>query len=213
VADDPGGGLVIRAVVLDIGQVLERNDGSLFPAPFEQRHGLAPGAVVEAISQMERDPRIGEATERDTRDHWQRALALDDAQADELMADMWRWYVGELDQELFDWFAGHRPARLTGIVSNSNPGAREAERGWGFEAITDDIVYSHEVGLCKPDPRIYALAAERLGVRPEEIVFLDDVEINVAAAREAGWHAVQHVSTPTSIREIEQIIEEQSVRY
>ena len=91
------------------------------------------------------------------------------------MADYWRWYVGTLDQELFDWFAGQRPARKTGIVSNSGPGAREAERCWGFEEITDDIVYSHEVGLRKPDPRIFVLAAERLGVRPDEIVFLDDV--------------------------------------
>ena len=82
------------------------------------------------------------------------------------MADYWRWYVGTLDQELFDWFAAQRPARKTGIVSNSGPGAREAERCWGFEGITDDIVYSHEVGLLKPDPRIFALAAERLGVQP-----------------------------------------------
>jgi putative hydrolase of the HAD superfamily len=128
------------------------------------------------------------------------------------MADMWRWYVGELDQEMFHWFAGQRPARLTGIVSNSNPGAREAERCWGFEAITDDLVYSHEVGLRKPDPRIYAVAAERLGVLPHEIVFLDDVEVNVEAARAAGWHAVAHVTTPASIREVERIIEEQALR-
>ena len=49
------------------------------------------------------------------------------------MADYWRWYVGTLDQALFDWFAAQRPARKTGIVSNSGPGAREAERRWGFE--------------------------------------------------------------------------------
>jgi HAD superfamily hydrolase (TIGR01509 family) len=201
---------MIRAVVLDIGQVLEFNDDTLFPAPFERRHGLAPGAVIESIARMEIDPRIGEATERQTRDHWQRDLGLDDDGADELMTDMWRWYVGELDQEMFDWFAGQRPARLTGIVSNSNPGAREAERCWGFEAVTDDIVYSHEVGLRKPDPMIYALAGDRLGVRPHEIVFLDDIEANVVAAREAGWHAVLHRSTPASIRDLERIIEEQS---
>jgi len=201
---------MIRAVVLDIGGVLEVIDGRVFPGPFEQRYGLPAGAVVAAIEGMEKDPRIGQATVEETREHWLRELGLDDVQADELMADFWRWYVGTLDQEMFGWFASQRPARLTGIVSNSNPGAREAEVCWGFEAITDDIVYSHEVGLRKPDPAIYELAASRLGVRPEEIIFVDDIEANVEAARTAGWHALVHVTTPATIREVERIIEEQA---
>jgi FMN phosphatase YigB (HAD superfamily) len=201
---------VIRAVVLDIGSVLEIIDDSVFPEPFERRHGLETGAVVAAIQRLPEHAGLGGVTEHETRDHWHRELGLSDAQADELMADFWRWYVGELDQELFDWFAAQRPERLTGILSNSHSGAREAERRWGFEGITDDIVYSHEVGLQKPDPRIYALTAERLGVRPSEVVFLDDVEGHVEAAREAGFHAVVHRSTPESIRELERIIAEQA---
>ena len=166
---------MIRAVVLDIGSVLEVIDDSVFPAPFEARYGLPTGAVHEA-SRFPGNAGIGELSEARVRAHWREQLALSDAQVDELMADYWRWYVGTLDQQLFDWFAAQRPARKTGILSNSGPGAREAERCWGFEEITDDIVYSHEVGLQKPDPRIFALAADRLGVRPDEIVFLDDVE-------------------------------------
>ena len=204
--------VMIRAVVLDIGSVLEVIDDTVFPAPFEHRHGLPAGAVHEGAATIPGDAGVGEVSEAQVRAHWRQHLALTDAQADELMADYWRWYVGTLDQELFDWFAGQRPARKTGILSNSGPGAREAERCWGFEEITDDIVYSHEVGLRKPDPRIYVLAAERLGVRPDEIVFLDDVPGNVEAAREAGWHAVVHRTTSESIREVERIIEERSLR-
>jgi putative hydrolase of the HAD superfamily len=146
-------------------------------------------------------------TEAETRAHWQRRLGLTDDQVDELVADQWRWYVGTLDQTLFDWFARARSRGLkTGIVSNSGPGAREAERHYGFEAITDDIVYSHEVGLRKPDPEIFALATSRLGVRTGEVVFLDDVPANVDAARAAGWHAVLHEATARSIEQIEAII-------
>lgn len=78
--------------------------------------------------------------------------------------------------------------------------------GTGFETITDDIVYSHEVGLAKPDPAAYELTTRRLGVEPGEVLFLDDVEANVDAARAFGWHAVLHVDTATSIREMEEII-------
>jgi|1186.fasta_scaffold01512_6 epoxide hydrolase-like predicted phosphatase len=203
---------MIRAVVLDIGSVLEIIDDLVFPAPFEQRHGLVPGSVHAGAASLPGNAGTGELTEPEIRAHWQQHLRLRDAEVDELMADYWRWYVGSLDQVLFDWFVAQRPRFRTGIVSNSGPGAREAERCWGFEEITDDIVYSHEVGLLKPDPRIFALAAERLGVLPEEVVFLDDVEANVDAARASGWHAVQHRSTPESIREMERIVDEQAGR-
>ena len=197
--------MTIKAVVFDIGSVLEVIDDSVFPAPFELRHGLAAGAVL-GVPEWPGDPGIGELSEAEVRAHWQQHLALSDEHADELMADYWTWYCGTLDRELFDWFAAQRPHRKTAILSNSGPGAREAERVWGFEDVTDDIVYSHEVGLRKPDPAIYALAAERLGVAPYEVLFLDDVSANVEAAREAGWHGVLHVDTATSIRELEAVI-------
>jgi len=197
---------MIMAFVLDIGSVFEVTDDSILPGQFERHHGLAPGSVAAACD-WPADPLVGAMTEAETRAHWQRRLGLTDDQVDELVADQWRWYVGTLDQTLFDWFARARSRGLkTGIVSNSGPGAREAERHYGFEAITDDIVYSHEVGLRKPDPEIFALATSRLGVRTGEVVFLDDVPANVDAARAAGWHAVLHEATARSIEQIEAII-------
>src|SRR3954471_20594778 len=198
---------MIRAVVLDIGSVLEIIDDLVFPAPFEQRHGLVPGSVHAGAASLPGNAGRGELTEAQIRAHWQQHLHLTDAQAEELMADYWRWYVGSLDQVLFDWFVAQRPRFRTGIVSNSGPGAREAERCWGFEEITDDIVYFHEVGLLKPDPRIFLLAAERLGARPEEVVFLDDVDGHVEAARAVGYWGVVHRSTPESVAEVHAVIE------
>jgi epoxide hydrolase-like predicted phosphatase len=204
--DDGRINTVIKAVVFDIGSVLEMIDPGVFPAPFESRHRLAPGSVA-AAADFAGDPGLGELTEAEVRAHWQQRLGLSGAQADELMADYWRWYLGVLDQPLVDWFAAVRGRGLrAGILSNSGPGAREVERVWGFEAMTDDIVYSHEVGVAKPDPAVFELTAARLGVAPGEIVLLDDVEANVEAARAAGWHAVLHEETARSIAELERII-------
>ena len=197
---------MIRAVVLDIGSVLEVIDDRVFPVPFEQCHGLAAGSVREA-SDFPGDPGLGEISEAQVRAHWQGRLGIDDRAADELMADYWRWYAGTLDRRLYDWFAGIRARGLTAaILSNSGSGAREAERHHGFEQITDVIFYSHEIGLRKPDPEVYGLVTERLDVAPGEIVFLDDVPQAVAAARAAGWHAVRHEDTERSIAAIEAII-------
>ena len=196
----------IRAVVFDIGSVLEIIDDAVFPAPAERRLGLAPGSIAAGLSALPGDAMLGEVSMEQVRDEWQRVLDLDDLAVDELVEDYWRWYVGTLDQPLMDWFSRQRPGRKTGILSNSGPGARERERPHGFEEITDDIVYSHEVGLAKPDPAAYELATRRLSVKPHEVLFLDDVEANVEAARAFGWHAVRHVDTVTSIQEMEQIL-------
>lgn len=199
--------MAIRAVVLDIGGVLEIVDDDVFPAPAERRLGLAAGAIVRGLAGLPGDAVVGEVTEHQVRAEWQRALDLDDRQVDALVDDFWRWYVGTLDRQLFDWFAGQRPARLTAILSNSGPGARERERCHGFEDVTDDIVYSHEVGLAKPDPAAYELVTRRLRVEAGEVLFLDDVEANVVAAQALGWHAVLHRETASSIAEMERIIE------
>ena len=62
------------------------------------------------------------------------------------------------------------------------------------------ILVSGEVGLIKPDPRIFALLIERFGIDPQHAVYVDDVEANIAAARPFAIHAI-HFTTPERLRE------------
>ena len=92
-------------------------------------------------------------------------------------------------------------------MSNSFVGAREREQAaYGFEDLVEEIVYSHEVGFSKPDPRIYALICTRLNVPPEEMVFVDDSDVCVAGARDAGIHAIRYQSSAQAIAEIEKLL-------
>ena len=130
-------------------------------------------------------------------DRW---LAVDKSQASE---EFWDAYCGELDVPLRDFVSSLRPGLIVAALTNSAEGAREEEeRRYSFSSLFDVMVYSHEVGLEKPDAAIYEYTRELLGVAPHEIVFLDDRQAAVAAAREAGWQAVLHTSTPTSIAAI-----------
>src|SRR3712207_6969890 len=104
--------MAIRAVVFDIGGVLEVIDDDVFPAPAEARLGLAAGAVAGGLAGLPGDAMTGGVTEAEVRAEWQRALGLDDAQLDELVEDYWRWYLGTLDRPLLDWFAAQRGSRL-----------------------------------------------------------------------------------------------------
>ena len=61
-------------------------------------------------------------------------------------------------------------------------------------ALFEHIVVSGEIGLVKPDPRIYTYTNERCGLNPESTVFIDDSVANVDAGKAAGWHALQFTS-------------------
>jgi len=94
---------------------------------------------------------------------------------------------------------GHRMAILTNNV-------REWEPLWRSKLPVDEIfeliVDSAWVGMRKPDPAIYHLTLERLGVAPEASLFIDDNELNVEAARELGMRAVHFRSNEQAIPEI-----------
>jgi epoxide hydrolase-like predicted phosphatase len=199
--------VAVRAVVFDIGGVLEVTPNlEVFPR-WEARLGLAPGEFVERTGQLWLDGNIGVISLDEVHAGLSQSLGLARPTVEELMEDIWTEYVGTPDVALIEYFRGLRPRYLTALLSNSFVGAREREQElYGFAELTDLIVYSHEVGLSKPDPRIYELTCERLDVRPHEGVFVDDKARNIDAARDLGMHAILHESTPQSIAEIDALL-------
>ncbi len=84
---------------------------------------------------------------------------------------------------------------------------REWEPRWRAMLPIDEIFHvvvdSAFVAVRKPDPAIYELTLERLGVMPGEALFIDDVEINCSAARELGLRTVRFEGTEQAIADIE----------
>jgi putative hydrolase of the HAD superfamily len=93
----------------------------------------------------------------------------------------------------------------TGLISNS----------WGtsiydpdaFEGLFDAVVISGEIGLHKPQPEIYRMAAERLGVEPESCVFVDDLRENVHGAERVGMTAHLHRDPEGTVARLEELFE------
>jgi epoxide hydrolase-like predicted phosphatase len=199
--------MVIRAVVFDIGGVLEITPDLGTGRRWEARLGLPAGDIGQRMDDVWAGGGLGTITLDDVHLALRDRLGLDEQQLTAFMADVWREYLGSANTELIGYARGLRPRYRTGILSNSFVGAREREQAaYGFEDLVDDIVYSHEAGMAKPDPRIYALACERLGARPGETVFLDDTEPCVAGARDAGIHAVHYRDNAQAIAEIERLL-------
>ncbi|MFB4310989.1 HAD family hydrolase [Actinomadura sp. GTD37] len=93
--------------------------------------------------------------------------------------------MADLVGELAD--AGRTLGLLSNIIGDLVP-RFEARHGALLDRF-DALVYSCRIGVAKPDPRAYEICAERLGVRPADVLFFDDAERNVRAAREAGMRA------------------------
>jgi len=72
-----------------------------------------------------------------------------------------------------------------------------------FDELFDQVVISGEVGLRKPQPEIYLLAAERLRVEPSECVFVDDFKINADGAAAVGMLGIQHRNAGETIPRLE----------
>jgi HAD superfamily hydrolase (TIGR01509 family) len=86
-----------------------------------------------------------------------------------------------------------RPPYKLSLLSNADISLRHRLRQeLAIEELFDDVICSAEVGMAKPEPAIFRLAVERLGLSPEQCAFVDDWDQNIEAARAVGMTAVLH---------------------
>ena len=194
----------IKAVIFDFGGVLLRTEDPGGRREWEKRLGLQTGELDRLVfgSDTTDGSMVGLATQDDV---WQRVaarLGLDDETLHELRRDFWSG--DQLDVELVQFVRGLRRRCKTAILSNAWPGARRAfVQRFGLGDAVDEIIVSSEECIAKPDARIYRIAAERLGVAPQEALFVDDMEENVEAARAIGMRGIRFGNTRQAIAEIQ----------
>jgi epoxide hydrolase-like predicted phosphatase len=194
------------AVLLDWGGVMTSDLFGSF-ATFCAEEGLDRD-VLANLFRHDRDARTllvdfecGRVEEADFEPRLSTALGLDwhDGLIDRLFAG------AGLDEEMVDGVrALHERGVPTGLVSNSW-GTRRYPRDLLAE-LFDGIVISGEEGFRKPDPRMYELGAERIGVAPADCVFVDDLAFNLDPARELGMAAVHHTSAASTLAELERLV-------
>jgi epoxide hydrolase-like predicted phosphatase len=197
----------VRAVLFDIGNVLENVPPTGWAERWEARLGLPAGGLAARTEAVVAAGSIGQLTEEEVRRRYGERLGIGPQTVDALLEDAWTEYLGTMNEELVEYVRALRPRYRTGIVSNSFVGATERERDrYAFQDLVDVIVYSHEAGCEKPDPRIYLIACDRLGVEPREAVFVDDIPEWVEAARRVGMHGIIFRDSAQAIAEIDALL-------
>jgi epoxide hydrolase-like predicted phosphatase len=112
-----------------------------------------------------------------------------------------------LDSRLLKFIDEHKSTQKIGMISNVGQGF--IERMFVEKPVTDyfdSVVLSSDVGLVKPDVKIYELSASQLGVKPNECVFIDDLQKNVDGAINAGMQAIKYENYEKFRLDIAQII-------
>jgi putative hydrolase of the HAD superfamily len=93
-----------------------------------------------------------------------------------------------------------------GLISNAWSGLRPWIVSSKFEDVFDAMIISAEVGVAKPDARIYQIALEKLGVSASESVFVDDFQVNVDGAHAFGMQAVHFIQPEQALQELKRLL-------
>ena len=193
----------IRAVIFDVGGVLIRTVDRSVLCRWEARLGLEDGELTREIFHSPASWRasIGLATGADV---WMELACLYRLHANEVQELARNLYDSEaVDERMAAFIYSLRPRYKTALLSNAWPEARASlEKRRDLVALADMLILSCEERLMKPDTRIYQLAAERLGVAPEEALFVDDYLPNVEGACDAGMQALHHTTREATLREL-----------
>jgi epoxide hydrolase-like predicted phosphatase len=197
----------VRGLLVDFGGVLTTNVFQSF-REFSEREGLEPDAVkqlfrergegLDLLRQLER----GEVTKEEFSPRFGALLGVADTTdlPERLFAG-----VGP-DEPMVEAVKGAKRAGVrTGLISNSW-GDRGQYDQHSLAEMFDAVVISGEVGLNKPEPEIYRVGAERIGLAPADCVFVDDLKENCEGAEAVGMTAILHRGADSTMPELERLL-------
>ena len=202
---------MIEAVIWDFGGVLTTSPFEAF-ARFEKERGLP----IDIIRRTNAATHLENAWAK-----FERAEVgietFDQLFADESKAlgaevrgrDVLPLLQGDLRPEMVEALKRIKAQCKTGCITNNLPanamGSTSGRTLYVKEVMVlfDHVIESAKIGLRKPDPRIYQMMIERLGVDPTKCVYLDDLGVNLKPAREMGMTTIKVVSAPQAIAELE----------
>jgi epoxide hydrolase-like predicted phosphatase len=200
---------MIKAVIFDFGRVISaQKPFSLFRG-YEDDLGLQPGALNPIMfgSQAWEDTLVGRKT---AQEFWYAiGPQLNLHTPEEIDAFRHRYHADEAINEgvlaLIRRLRGQGRYKLA-VLSNCPPDLADWLAEWGILDLFDLVFCSGDEGIAKPDPAVFQVTLERLGVTPEEAVFIDDTLGHVEAARALGLHGILFTTAEALAEELESLL-------
>lgn len=203
----------MEAVIWDFGGVFTSSPFEAF-LRYERERGLPENLIrqINAANHLENAWARFERAETDL-DTFDKEFAAEARALGHAVPgrDIIALLAGDVRPEMIEALRRIRAAGFkTGCITNNVPSMQAAGAGTPknlykgeIMEMFDCLIESSKVGLRKPDPRIYQLMCEELGVEPRACVYLDDLGVNLKPARAMGMTTIKVVSGPQAIKELE----------
>ena len=206
--------MTLRAAFFDFGGVLLSSPFEAFNR-YEEAHGL-PRNLIRTINATNPDTNAWAHFERSDVS-FEEFCDLFEAEAralgHELAArDLMPLLAGELRPAMVEAVRRCRQHLVTACLTNnwvSGPVVPDDPYRSGVHDaldVFDHVIESSKVGVRKPDPRFYEIACEQAGVVPSEVVFLDDLGVNLKPARAMGMTTIKVGDPDEALAELEAAI-------
>lgn len=198
--------MTVRAVFFDLGGVVVRTD---FQAPREhlaERLNTTYEDLNRIVfdSETSRQASVGTLS---TDAHWEAVTRRLGRPPSEAKAIREEFFAGDvIDLGLLAFIRSLRPRYKTGVISNAWPDLRQDLIEKRVDDAFDALIISAEVGVMKPEPKIFRIAIERLGVAAPEAMFVDDTPVNVDAARSLGMQGVLFKEPRRALSDLKELL-------
>jgi len=196
----------IRAVFFDLGGVIVRTE---FQAPRQrlaERLGMEYDDLVKIVFDSDSGYKatMGEIS---SDEHWASVIQRLKRPASELLAIRDEFFAGDIvDRTLLDYLRSLRGKYKTGLISNAWGDLRDYIVKEKFDDAFDKMIISAEVGAAKPEPKIFQIALEQLGVRPKEAVFVDDFLINIEGCEKVGIKGIHFKDPGSALQQLKKLL-------
>jgi epoxide hydrolase-like predicted phosphatase len=200
---------MIKAVIFDMGGVILRSAAPEKREVLAQRLGTTRTELERTVffSPVSIQCELGQVTtqalwEFVTQHYGQPLAKMAEIKAEFLSAD-------RIDTEMIAYFRALKPDHKLGLLSNAWTNTRQdVDNRDNFLDLFDVSIFSCEVGLRKPDARIFNLILEKLDVPAREAIFVDDFQDNITGAEAVGLNTVLFRGREAAIEQIDTIIKD-----
>ncbi len=192
----------IRAVFFDLGGVIVRTE---YQSPRE-RLAERLGMEYEDLDRIVFDSETGRQASLGTitsLQHWEAVMKRLKRPYEEMTAIRDEFFAGDIiDYEIVNFLRSLRGTVKTGLISNAWSDLRDFIVREKFDDAFDHIIISSEVGVAKPEAKIYEIALEQAGVSPNEAVFVDDFYVNIEGCEKVGIKGIHFKDALDALAEL-----------
>lgn len=199
----------VKAVFFDLGGVILRTEYQAPRQHLAESFGLdyedidkvvfgggPNGSAARAV--------VGEITEEE---HWLNVMKILKQPADEYKRIRDEFFAGDvIDHDILNFLRSLKPDYKVGLISNAWSGLRDYIVREKFDDAFHRMIISAEVGVAKPDAKIYHIALEQLGVSPKEAVFVDDFIENIEACEKLGIKGIHFKDPISAIQKVKELL-------